>query len=326
MTFGEQNTEADAHKQLSYAVEKGINFIDTAELYAVPTSAKTQGLTEKYIGTWLSKRSDRDQLIIASKIAGPSPRLTWIRDPLEYTPKQLNIALEGSLKRLQTDYLDLYQLHWPARRTNFFGRLGYTHSENDPWEDNCLEILETLAGFIKAGKIRYFGISNETPWGMLNYLRLAEKHNLPRCVSIQNPYSLLNRSFEVGLAEMAIRESVGLLAYSPMAFGLLSGKYHRGEKPKNGRLTLFTQLPRYSGALTHKAAGEYLKIADAHGISLAQMSLAYVNTRPFLTSTIIGATTMDQLKENIDSIDVDLSKEVLREIEQVHMQIPNPAP
>jgi aryl-alcohol dehydrogenase-like predicted oxidoreductase len=238
MTWGEQNTEAEAHAQLSYAVDQGINFIDTAELYPVPSKEETQGLTEQYIGTWLKNRSDRDQLIIASKIAGPRPGQDF-GHPQDFKPATIRTALENSLKRLQTDYLDLYQLHWPMRRTNFFGKLGYQHSESDPWEDDFLAILQTMKALIQEGKIRHFGISNETPWGLSRFLHLAETHGLPRCVSIQNPYNLLNRSFEVGLAEMAIREQVGLLAYSPMAFGLLSGKYHRGPKPEQGRLSLY---------------------------------------------------------------------------------------
>ena len=326
MTFGEQNTEADAHQQLNYATSQGVNFIDTAEMYAVPGRKETLGLTEKYIGSWLKNRKDRDQLVVATKIVGPSAGLLYIRNPLEYTPEQIQLALEGSLRNLQTDYIDLYQLHWPERKTNFFGKLGYEHDENDQWTDNFLEILQTLDGLVKAGKIRHFGISNETPWGMMHFLRLAEKHNLPKCASIQNPYNLLNRTFEIGLAEMAIREKVGLLAYSPMAFGLLSGKYHKGISSPDNRINKFPQLSRYNASYTRDAAAKYLAIAERHNLSFAQMSLAFVNTRPFTTSTIIGATTMAQLKENIASIKLQLSDEILKEINAVHMAHSNPAP
>ncbi len=326
MTFGEQNTEKEAHEQLDYAISQGINFIDTAELYAIPSTKENNGLTEKYIGTWLKSRTDRDQLIIATKIAGPSSFAHYIRNPLQYTPEQIHIAIDGSLRRLQTDYIDLYQLHWPERKTNCFGKLGYIHDESDDWEDNMLEVLQTFDEFIKIGKIRHFGISNETPWGMMRFLHLSDKYELPRCVSIQNPYSLLNRTFEIGLAEIAIREQAGLLAYSPMAFGLLSGKYHKEEDPKNSRISLYPRMSRYNSQLSFDATARYLQIAERHGISLAQLSLAFVNTRPFITSNIIGATTMEQLKENIDSVNFELSTNTLKEIEDVHHQIPNPAP
>lgn len=325
MTFGEQNTEADGHEQLDYALTQGVNFIDTAEMYSIPGNAKTQGSTERIIGTWINSRRNRDKFILATKITGPS-KMTWIRDPLRFNREQITTAIEGSLKRLQTDYVDLYQLHWPERRTNFFGQRGYTHSASDPWEENFLEILETMADLIKAGKIRHFGISNETPWGMMRYLQLSQTHNLPRCVSIQNSYSLLNRLFEVGLSEIAIRENAGLLAYSPMGFGMLSGKYHKGLDNENSRINKFKAYKRYSSDNSRAATGKYLEIAEAHGLSLAQMSLAFVNSRPFVTANIIGATSLTQLKENISSIEVDLSKELLKEIEAVHALIPDPAP
>ena len=327
MTFGEQNSETEAHEQLNYAFDNGVNFLDTAELYAIPSTAKNNGLTEKYIGTWLKNRSDRDQIIVATKIAGPSPNLTYIRPSLKFNRAQITEAVEGSLKRLQTDYIDLYQLHWPERRVNFFGQRGFKHSASDPWEDNFLEILEVMQDLIKAGKIRHFGISNETPWGTSRFLNLAEKHDMPRAMSIQNPYSLLNRLFEVGLAEIAIREQVGLLAYSPLGFGILSGKYHKKEDVARDRLNKFkSKMPRYSGENSYNATAEYLKIAEEHGLSLAQMALQFINTRPFVTSNIIGATTMEQLKENIGSVNVDLSKDILKKIEAVHDRIPNPAP
>ncbi|MEM6633168.1 MAG: NADP(H)-dependent aldo-keto reductase [Bacteroidota bacterium] len=326
MTFGEQNSESEAHEQLSFAIDQGINFIDTAELYAIPSNEKNNGLTETFIGTWLKHRADRDKIVVATKIAGPSGGLKYIRNPLNYTSEQIHTAIDGSLQRLQTDYVDLYQLHWPERKTNFFGKRGFKYAENDPWKDNLWEVIETLSGLIKAGKIRHFGISNETPWGFMRFLQIAEQAGLPRCVSVQNPYSLLNRLYEVGMAEISIRENVGLLAYSPMAFGLLSGKYHQTSKPDDGRLSLFKQMSRYNGKQAFDATAEYLGVAQKYGISLAQMSLAFVNSRPFLTSNIIGATTMAQLKENIASIYVELSEECLKEIEAIHYRIPNPTP
>lgn len=329
MTFGEQNSEQEAHEQLDYAIDQGINFIDTAELYAVPSSKQNNGKTEEYIGTWLKNRPDRDKIIIGTKVTGPSQSgggLKYIRPNLGFSKAAINEAIEGSLRRLQTDYVDLYQLHWPERKTNFFGKLGYVHPENEEWEDNFLEILETLNDLVKQGKIRHFGVSNETPWGVMHFLHLAEKHNLPRPVSIQNPYSLLNRSFEVGLAEVAIREQCGLLAYSPLGFGILSGKYHTKEARSDARLYKFKQMSRYLGEQTHKATGEYLKIAQEYNLSMPQMALAYVNARPFLTSNIIGATSLSQLKENIESHSLQLSKEVLEAIENVHSMYSNPAP
>ncbi|MGB1206853.1 MAG: NADP(H)-dependent aldo-keto reductase [Chitinophagales bacterium] len=326
MTFGEQNSEAEAHEQLNYAFEQGVNFIDTAELYAVPSTAENSGLTEKYIGTWLKKRSDREKIVIGTKIAGPSSGLKYLRNPLRFNKEQITEAINGSLQRMQTDYVDLYQLHWPERPTNYFGNRGYKHNDNHWWQDNMLEVLEAMNDLVKEGKVRHFGISNETPWGLMRFLNLADKHDLCRCVSIQNPYSLLNRLFEVGLSEIAIREKAGLLAYSPMGFGLLSGKYHRGEKPTNTRLSLFKQMSRYSNDNCYNATAEYVKIADKHNISMAQMSLAFINQQKFLTSNIIGARTMEQLKENIDSINLKLSPDILKEIGKVHEAIPNPAP
>ena len=326
MTFGEQNTEKEAHEQLDYAVSKGINFIDTAELYSVPGRKETYGSTEKYIGTWLQNRSDREKLIIATKIVGPSPGLLYIRNPLNHSRAQINEALEGSLRRLQTDYIDLYQVHWPERNSNRFGQLGYNHKEDEQWQNNLLEIVQTMDELIKAGKIRYWGVSNETPWGVMCYLKLAELHGLPKPITIQNPYSLLNRTFEVGLAEISMREEIGLLAYSPLAFGLLSGKYHDGSDISNSRLTLFPKLARYSGALAHQIAMKYIELSRSAGISPNQLALAYVHSRPFLWSTIIGATTMTQLKDNIDSINIRLSKEVIDEIEHLHKEHSNPTP
>lgn len=326
MTFGEQNTEAEGHEQMDYALDQGINFFDTAEMYSIPPRPETQGSTERIIGTWLKKRNNRDKVIIASKVVGPSKAMLHVRNPLHINREQILQAIDGNLERLQTDYIDLYQLHWPERKTNYFGQRGYIHDPNDPWKDNFLEVLQTLDELVQVGKIRYWGVSNETPWGVMRFLHLAEKHELARCMSIQNPYNLLNRTFEIGLAEIAIREQVGLLAYSPLAFGTLSGKYIQGrDKPEN-RLNKFKQYSRYNGEPAQRAIAEYLKVAEEHGLSLAQMALAYVNTRPFVTSNIIGATTMEQLRENIDSIRITLSEDVLRAIEKVHQVIPNPAP
>ena len=325
MTFGEQNTEAEGHQQLDYALDHDINFIDTAEMYSIPGRAETQGSTERIIGTWINSRKNRDKFILATKVTGPSG-MTWIRDPLKYNREQITSAVEGSLKRLQTDYIDLYQLHWPERRTNYFGRRGYQHSTSDPWKDNFLEILEVIQDLIREGKIRYFGVSNETPWGLSHFLHLADQHDLPRCVSIQNPYNLLNRLFEVGLAEISIRENAGLLAYSPMAFGRLSGKYNKGLDTPNSRINKFKGYNRYNSRQCLDATRQYLEIAEAHGMTLAEMSLAFVTNQPFVTSNIIGATSMEQLKENIGSADLVLSKEILKKIEAVHSEIPDPAP
>lgn len=323
MTYGEQNTEAQAHEQLNYAVEQGINFIDTAEMYPVPPKPVTQGLTESYIGSWLKNRADRDQLIIASKVAGP--RMDHIRGGSRLSRQQVIEACDASLKRLQTDYIDLYQIHWPERATNFFGRLDYQHQA----EHEHIELLETLEGLnelVNAGKVRHIGNSNETPWGTMHALQLAEKHNLPRLQSIQNPYSLLNRSFEVGNAEVAHREKVGLLAYSPLAFGMLSGKYRNNAQPQNARLTLYSRFQRYSNELGKKMTEQYCELAQTHGLTPTQLALAFVNSRPFVTSNIIGATTMAQLKENIDSVHVELPETLLAEIDALHQTQPNPCP
>jgi aryl-alcohol dehydrogenase-like predicted oxidoreductase len=325
MTWGEQNNEQEAHQQLDYALERGINFIDTAEMYPVPTKADTQGLTESYIGTWL-RRMNRDRIVIASKITGPAIWIPWMRNGnSRFTAKNLNEAVDASLKRLQTDYIDLYQLHWPDRPTNYFGELGYFHKE-DPQTTPIHETLTALQKLIAAGKIRAIGLSNETPWGMMKFIEAAEYHNLPRVVSIQNPYNLLNRVFEIGHAEIAHRESVGLLAYSPLAFGVLSGKYLHGQKPAGSRMTLFSHFDRYTTAEAEQAVSSYQHIADEYNISLAQMSLAYVNTRSFLTSNIIGATTIQQLEENINSLEVGLDKKLLKKIEAVHQHNSNPCP
>jgi aryl-alcohol dehydrogenase-like predicted oxidoreductase len=325
MTFGEQNTEKEAHEQLSFAVDSGINFIDTAELYAIPIKPKTQGLTEKYIGTWL-KSQKREDLVIASKAAGPMPKLTHIRNVPNFSKEHIREAVEGSLSRLQTDYIDLYQLHWPERVTNYFGALGYIHHSDDV-VTNIKETLLTLKELVDEGKIRHIGISNETPWGVMQFLKNAEEFNLPRVISIQNPYSLVNRVFEIGLAEFSMREQVPLLAYSPLGGGLLSGKYVNNHNPQGARYEQFPNyFSRYSHPNTTKAIEEYNTLSKEAGIPLAQLSLAYVNTREFLLSNIIGATKLNQLKENINSIHVTLTDDVLKEIERIHLLYPNPAP
>ena len=323
MTFGEQNTEQEAHQQLNYAVDQVINFIDVAEMYPVPPREETQGLTEKYVGTWLAKYKTRDQVILASKVAGPG-MMSYLRDGNDLSANHIRRAVDDSLRRLQTDYIDLYQIHWPSRGTNFFGQLGYQQSSHAGVP--IMETLSALAELVSSGKVRHIGISNETPWGLAEYLKLAERHQLPRIVSIQNPYSLLNRSFEVGLAEMAEREQVSLLAYSPLAFGMLTGKYENGVRPQGARLSLYERFNRYSNALSEQASDAYVKLARAYQLSPTQMALAYVNSRPFVSSNIIGATSLLQLKENIASVDVSLSAELCVEIEAIQQRIPNPSP
>lgn len=324
MTWGEQNDEADGHAQMSYALDQGVNFFDTAELYAVPARAETSGKTEEIIGTWFKKTGNRDKVFLATKIAGPGPYTEHIRKSDEYSPQSLNDAVNSSLKRLQTDMIDLYQIHWPARATNFFGKRGYYHKEG--WEENFGMILETLQQIVKEGKIRYIGISNETPWGLMTYLKHSAAKGLPRVVSVQNPYSLLNRLYEVGMAEMSIREKAGLLAYSPMAFGRLSGKYIEGKDDSASRINKFSRMSRYNSENCLAATQKYYDIAKENGWSLAQMSLAWVNQQKFVTSNIIGATNLDQLKENIGSIDIDIPREVVKQINAVHEMHPDPAP
>ncbi len=326
MTWGEQNTEAEAHEQLDYALDHGINFFDTAELYPVPPRGETYTLTETYIGNWMKKKP-REKIVMATKVAGRAPWVSYIRNGKNcFDRKNIHEACDESLKRLQTDYIDLYQLHWPDRKTNFFGQLGF----KAPQSDDSVPILETIQALdelIKAGKIRHYGLSNETAWGTMTFIREAEKNNLPKPVSVQNPYSLLNRTYEVGVAEVSYREKVGLLAYSPMGFGILSGKYRGGKQPEGARLTLFGQhFKRYTNEKALAATEQYCKIAEEAGMTPAQLALAFVNSRPFLTSNIIGATSMAQLKENLTSLQVDVDKALLKKIEAVHNDIPNPSP
>ena len=325
MTFGQQNTEAEGHAQMDYALEQGVNFFDTAEMYSVPARQETYGSTERILGTWFQKTGNRDKVVLASKIAGPNPNFIYMREKNDFSPASIQYALDKSLERLQTDYIDLYQLHWPERKTNFFGQRGFK-VQDDAWEDNIHAVLETLNGFIQQGKIKHIGLSNETPWGIMRFLEESKYHNLPRIKTIQNPYSLLNRLYENGSAEIGIRENVGLLAYSPMAFGVLSGKFLTGEAHPNARINLFPQFSRYNSEQSAAATRLYHEIAQQNGLTLTQLALAFIEQQPFVTSTIIGATTMEQLKENIDTINVTLSEELLQAIDAVQAKIPDPAP
>ena len=324
MTFGNQNSENEAFEQMDYALDKGVNFFDTAELYPVPATPQLYADTEKIIGKWMKERKNRDQIVLATKIAGPGDYTKHIRTT-GFSKNSIISAVDGSLKRLKTDYIDLYQLHWPERVTNTFGKRGFNASFDDNWKENFQSVLESLKTLILAGKIRTIGLSNENPWGFMKYLELS-KNNLPKTITIQNPYSLLNRLFEVGNAEICERENVGLLAYSPLGFGVLSGKYLGGKIPKDSRLSLFPNLSRFSGENSMRATEFYNEIAKKYEMSLTQMSLSFVNSRSFVTSNIIGASKLSQLKENIESINIDLSEDVLSEIEKVHNMIPNPAP
>ena len=329
MTWGEQNTEAEAHEQIDYALSRGVNLLDTAEMYPVPPKAETQGRTETYIGNWLTKTGRRKDIILASKVAGAATdpkRPSHLRSGKIHLDRQnMTEALDASLKRLQTDYLDLYQLHWPDRTTTTFGRTQY------PWKEDAYtvpieETLEVLADFIKAGKVRHVGVSNETPWGVAQFLKFAEARNLPKIATIQNPYSLLNRTYENGLSEFSHLDGIGLLPYSPLAMGMLSGKYLNGARPEGARLTLFSRFSRYSNPQAESATAEYVQLARDHGLSPATLALAFVNQQPFVSSNLIGATNLTQLKENIDSAEVELSQEVLDGIQAIHLRFPNPAP
>ncbi|MGL6314596.1 NADP(H)-dependent aldo-keto reductase [Vibrio sp. WXL103] len=324
MTFGEQNTLAEAHSQLDYALERGVNFIDTAEMYPVPPQPSTQGNTEEYIGKWLRASGKRDKVIIATKVAGPR-NLPYIRDNMALDHNNINDAVNDSLRRLQTDYIDLYQLHWPQRQTNCFGQLNYPYPEKHE-EVTLLDSLEALSKLVKEGKVRHIGVSNETPWGVMSLLKLAEKHGLERVVSIQNPYNLLNRTFEIGLSEVSHYEGIKLLAYSPLAFGCLSGKYLNDQWPDNARCTLYKRFVRYFTPQGIEATRAYVELAKQHGLEPAQMALAFVNQRPFVAANIIGATSMEQLKDNIDSVEIQLSEELLEGIAQIGVRYSNPCP
>lgn len=330
MTWGEQNTEAEAHQQLDYALANGVNFIDTAEIYPVPPCKETYTRTEQYIGNWIKQRGRRSDFVLASKIAGPTGGNnleSYIRGGNDFSRMQILEACEASLKRLNTDYIDLYQLHWPERHTNFFGRLGMPSLQENETFTPFEEITDALGELVKQGKIRAFGLSNETPWGTMHYLNQHERNpELPRAASVQNPYNLLNRSYEVGMSEISLRENIPLLAYSPLAFGMLTGKYRHGALPEGSRLALFERFKRYTKPQGFAAVERYAQIAEAAGLSLTAMSLAFVSSRPFLAANIIGATTMAQLQENIASAGIELPQDVLAAIDEVHAEISNPCP
>ncbi len=325
MTWGTQNTEKDAFEQMDYSLSKGINFFDTAELYSVPPNSDSYGKTEVMIGNWFEKRKNREKIILASKVAGPG--CNWIRGGgNNFDEKKIGEAIDGSLKRLKTDYIDLYQLHWPERSTNFFGRRDYIFDNQEGDWNSFESILEALKKYIKSGKIRYVGLSNETPYGFSRYIELSKNKDLPRMMSVQNPYNLVNRTYEIGMSEISIREKCGLLVYYPLATGALSGKYRNGKMPKNSRQALFKGWERHLNPLAMKAYDEYFNLAKEYNMTMAQLAQAFVNTRPFVTSNIIGATTMEQLKENIGSVNVELSDEILKRIDDIHNNNPNPSP
>ena len=325
MTWGTQNTEKDAFDQMDYSLAEGVNFFDTAELYSVPPNSDSYGKTEVMIGNWFEKRKNRKKIILASKVAGPG--CNWIRGGKNnFDEKTIGEAIDGSLKRLKTDYIDLYQLHWPERSTNYFGTREYTVDSDEGTWNSFESVLEALGKFIKSGKIRYIGMSNETPYGLSKYIELSKSKKLPRMMSVQNPYNLVNRTYEIGMSEISIREKCGLLVYYPLATGALSGKYRNGQMPKNSRQALFKGWERHLNPLAMKAYEEYYKLAKESNMTMAQLAQAFVNTRPFVTSNIIGATTMEQLKENIDSVNIELSDEILNKIDVIHNNNPNPSP
>ena len=325
MTWGTQNSEKEAFEQMDYSVSKGVNFIDTAEIYSVPPTADSYGKTEKMIGNWLEKRKNRDKIILASKVAGPG--CSWIRGGgNSFSEKKIGEAIDGSLKRLKTDYIDLYQLHWPERSTNYFGKREYSIDENEENWNSFESILQSLEKFIKNGKIRYIGMSNETPFGLSKYIELSKNKNLPRMMSVQNPYNLVNRTYEIGMSEISLREKCGLLVYYPLAAGGLSGKYRNNQMPKNSRMALFKGWERHLNPLAMRAYDEYFKLAKDNNLTMVQLAQSFVNSRPFVTSNIIGATTMGQLRENIDSIDIELTDEIMGKINLIHNANPNPSP
>ena len=325
MTWGTQNTENDAFEQMDYAVSQGINFFDTAEIYSVPPTSDSYGKTEVMIGNWFEKRKNRDKIILASKVAGPG--CDWIRGGgNNFDEKKIGEAIDGSLKRLKTDYIDLYQLHWPERSTNFFGRRDYLFNNKEGKWNSFENILETLDKYIKSGKIRYIGMSNETPYGLSRYLEISKNKGAPRMMSVQNPYNLVNRTYEIGMSEISIREKCGLLVYYPLAAGGLSGKYRDGKMPKNSRMSLFKGWERHLNPLAMKAYDEYFKLAKDLNLTMVQLAQSFVNSRPFVTSNIIGATTMDQLKENVESINIEFTDEMMERVNEIHNNSPNPSP
>ena len=326
MTWGEQNSKADGFEQLDYAIDNGVNFWDKAEIYAIPMREETYGETENIIGEWFKKTKKRDKVILATKVSGPTSKEYIRGGGCSYDKKSMSEALEKSLKRMQTDYIDLYQLHWPERNTNFFGKQGYEHDSNEKNWIAFEEILENLKKFVDAGKIRYVGLSNETAWGLAKCLELSKLKNLPKMMAVQNPYNLLNRTYEVGLAEISVREQSGLLAYSPLAFGYLTGKYRNNNMPKGSRIDLFKDFTRYNNENSIKAIEEYYKISQKFNLDFAQMSIKFCEIQPFVTSVIIGATTMQQLKTNVESVNVKLNNEIINEINEVQKIYPNPCP
>ena len=326
MTWGEQNSKADGFEQMDYAIDNGVNFWDTAEIYAIPMREETYGETENIIGEWFKKTKKRDKVILATKVSGPTSKEYIRGGGCSYDKKSMSEALEKSLKRMQTDYIDLYQLHWPERNTNFFGKQGYEHDSNEKNWIAFEEILETLKKFVDEGKIRYVGLSNETAWGLAKCLELSKLKDLPKMMAVQNPYNLLNRTYEVGLAEISVREQSGLLAYSPLAFGYLTGKYRNNNMPKGSRIDLFKDFTRYNNENSIKAIEEYYKISQKFNLDFAQMSIKFCEIQPFVTSVIIGATTMQQLKTNVESVNVKLNNEIINEINEVQKIYPNPCP
>ena len=325
MTWGTQNSEKDAFEQMDYSVDQGINFFDTAEIYSVPPTPESYGKTENMIGNWFEKRKNRDKIILASKVAGPG--CDWIRGGgNNFDEKKIGEAIDGSLKRLKTDYIDLYQLHWPERSTNFFGRRDYSYNNKEGEWNSFENILDALGKYIKSGKIRYIGMSNETPYGLSRYLEISKNKDAPRMMSVQNPYSLVNRTYEIGMSEISIRQKCGLLVYYPLAAGALSGKYRNGEMPKNSRMALFKGWERHLNPLAMRAYDEYYKLAKDFNLTMVQLAQSFVNSRPFVTSNIIGATTMEQLKENIDSVNIDFTDEMMERVDKIHNENPNPSP
>ena len=325
MTWGTQNTEKDAFEQMDYSISQGVNFFDTAEIYSVPPNSDSYGKTEVMIGNWFEKRKNRDKIILASKVAGPG--CDWIRGGgNNFDEKKIGEAIDGSLKRLKTDYIDLYQLHWPERSTNFFGRRDYSYNNKEGEWNSFENILDALGKYIKSGKIRYIGMSNETPYGLSRYLEISKNKGAPRMMSVQNPYSLVNRTYEIGMSEISIRQKCGLLVYYPLAAGALSGKYRNGEMPKNSRMALFKGWERHLNPLAMRAYDEYYKLAKDFNLTMVQLAQSFVNSRPFVTSNIIGATTMEQLKENIDSVNIDFTDEMMERVDKIHNENPNPSP
>ncbi len=325
MTWGTQNTEKDAFEQMDYAVSQGINFFDTAEIYSVPPTSDSYGKTEIMIGNWFVKRKNRDKIILASKVAGPG--CDWIRGGgNNFDEKKIGEAIDGSLKRLKTDYIDLYQLHWPERSTNFFGRRDYLFNNKEGNWNSFESILEALKKYIKIGKIRHIGMSNETPYGLSRYLEISKNKGAPRMMSVQNPYNLVNRTYEIGMSEISIREKCGLLVYYPLAAGGLSGKYRNGKMPKDSRMALFKGWERHLNPLAMEAYDKYFELAKDFDLTMVQLAQSFVNSRPFVTSNIIGATTMDQLKENVESINIEFTDEMMKRVNEIHNNNPNPSP